>query len=253
MIFSESQQIIEYFLKKNINKDSMPNLITHAKRYAYMLHEIQKIRHNIKDKPIVSLDIGTSFFTELYRVEFNEDKLYTLGFSSEKYRGGHFPAEVNYREDLHYNFNLNNLQYSDKISQKLPKFDIVIMAEVIEHLYTSPEIILSFLKKITKQDGYIFILTPNAASLSKRLKLMFEGKNPYEMIRLNHYNPGHYREYTSSELRSLFEKISFEIYNMECTNYIKYDSTKGNVQKKLRSMFFHNFRRYIFAILKNSK
>ena len=251
MIFSNSEQIIDYFSEKNIEDSSMSYLKTHAKRYACMLHEIKKIRYNIKDKPIVSLDIGPSFFTELYRVEFNEDKLYTLGLSSEKYRGGHLPIEINYNEELHCHFNLNNLQYSDNLSKKLPKFDIVIMAEVIEHLYTAPEIILSCIRNITKQNGYIFILTPNAASLSKRMKLMFRGQNPYEMIRINHCNPGHYREYTSSELYNLFKKLSFEICNLEHTNYIKFDSTKGNVEKFLRSMFFHGLRRYIFSILKN--
>ncbi|MCL2459490.1 MAG: class I SAM-dependent methyltransferase, partial [Desulfobulbus sp.] len=114
-----------------------------------------------------------------------------------------------------------------------------------------PEIILSFLKKITKQNGYIFIPTPNAASLSKRMKLMFKGQNPYEMIRTNHYNPGHYREYTSDELRYLFKKLSFEIYKMEYTNYIKYNSEKRCVENFLRSLFFHGLRRYIFAIIKN--
>jgi 2-polyprenyl-3-methyl-5-hydroxy-6-metoxy-1,4-benzoquinol methylase len=251
MIFSNSDQIIKYFSEKNIDDNSMRYLKTHAKRYACMLHEIREIRYNIKNKHIVSLDIGESFFTELYRVEFNEDNLYTLGLSYEKYRGGHLPIEINRNEKFHYHFNLNNLQYADNLSKKIPKFDIIIMAEVIEHLYTAPEIILSFIKKITKQDGYIFVLTPNAASLSKRMKLMFKGENPYEMIRINHCNPGHYREYTSNELYNLFKKLSFEICKIDHTNYVKFNSKKGHVEKFLRSIFHHRLRRYIFAIIKN--
>ena len=82
------------------------------------------------------------------------------------------------------------------------------MAEVIEHLYTAPEIVLKCIKKIIKQNGYFIIQTPNAASLSKRMKLMFQGRNPYEMIRVDHNNPGHFREYTVDELEKIFIDLS---------------------------------------------
>ena len=251
MVFKNSGQIIKYFSDKNINKNSMSYVSTHDKRFAYMLREIKKIREKIKKTSIIALDIGPSFFTELYKIEFPDDILYTLGLSSEESRGGHFPIEINHNKNLHFHYNLNDSQYSTILPDNLPKFDIVIMAEVIEHLYIAPEIVLSCVKQTIKLNGYIFIQTPNAASLSKRTKLMFKGENPYEMIRLDYNNPGHFREYTKAELIKIFKKLSFKINKIETTNYIDFDSTKGPIQKIARSLFFPGLRRYIFTILEN--
>jgi SAM-dependent methyltransferase len=250
MIFENSGKIIEYFEAKNINSHSMSYVRTHAKRFAYMLHEIKKIRASIKNQ-VTTLDIGPSFFTELYTVEFPNDILHTLGFDSEESRGGHFPREINYNKSFHSTYDLNDSRYSRPLPDNLPKFDIVIMAEVIEHLYTSPEIVLKCIKKTIKQNGYFIIQTPNAASLSKRMKLMFEGKNPYELIRTDYHNPGHFREYTEKELKNIFINLSLKINKFETTNYIKFDSKKGYIQKITRSLLFPGFRRYIFTILEN--
>jgi hypothetical protein len=252
MIFENSEKIIKYFLDKNISSNSMPYIKTHAKRFAYMLYEINKIREIINEDTITTLDIGPSFFTELYQIEFPNDSLYTLGFDYEESRGGHFPKEVNYKKSCHFHYDLNSSQHSNILPDNLPKFDLVIMAEVIEHLYTSPEIVLKCIKKTMKHRGFIIIQTPNAASLSKRMKLMFKGENPYEMIRLDSNNPGHFREYTTSELIKIFQNLSFKINKIETTNYIKFDSNKGSVQKFLRSLFFAGLRRYIFVILENT-
>ncbi len=252
MIFENSGKIIKYFTDKKITGNSLAYVTTHAKRFAFMLHEIKKIRESIKESPITALDIGPSFFTELYKIEFPDDNLYTLGFDSAETRGGHFPLEINYKKDFHFHYNLNDSQHSSVLPCNFKKFDIVIMAEVIEHLYTAPEIVFKNIKQTIKQNGYIFIQTPNAASLSKRMKLMFKGKNPYEMIRLDPNNPGHFREYTKTELVKIFNDLSFKTINIESTNYIKFDSQKGSIQKFLRSLFFPGLRRYLFIILKNA-
>ncbi len=252
MIFENSGKIINHFSEKNINGNSMSYVKTHAKRFAYMLNEINIIRKSIKERPIITLDIGPSFFTELYKIEFPDDILHTLGFDCEESRGGHFPKEINYNKSLHFHYDLNESQHTSKLPENLPEFNIVIMAEVIEHLYTSPEIVINCIKQTIKKNGYLIIQTPNAASLSKRLKLMFEGKNPYEMIRLDNRNPGHFREYTTAELEKIFNNLSFKICKIETTNYLKFDSNKGDTQKFIRSLFFHGFRRYIFTILENA-
>lgn len=251
MIFNNSADIINYFSNKKINNNSLSYLFTHAKRFAYMLNEIIKIKECMGKHAVTVLDIGPSFFTELYKVEFPDDNLYTLGLSSQESRGGHFPLEIIYDEDKHFNYNLNDSQYSCDLPEGMPRFDLVIMAEVIEHLYTSPEIVLDCLKSLVKPNGYMVIQTPNAASLSKRMKLMFKGENPYELIRVDSSNSGHFREYTKKELLKIFKNISFDIHKIDITNYIAFDSTKGSMQKKIRSLLFPGLRRYIFTILKN--
>ena len=76
---------------------------------------------------------------------------------------------------------------------------LIILAEVIEHLYTAPSLVLAFLKTFLAPGGILLIQTPNAASLDKRLALL-RGRNPYEPIRESRQHPGHFREYTGPEL-----------------------------------------------------
>jgi len=82
------------------------------------------------------------------------------------------------------------------------RFDLVVFAEVIEHLYAAPETVLAWLRELLKSDGLILCTTPNAASLPKRVKLLF-GRNPFERLRGDLNNPGHIREYTRAELFEL--------------------------------------------------
>lgn len=251
-MFSNSGEIINYFLQKDIHSQFLSYLYTHAKRYAYLLSEIRRIRKKIQStSPVVTLDIGPSYFTELYSMEFPEDTLYTLGLDYPENRGGHFPPSIAYNKKAHIYYNLNDSQNCNLLPEDIPLIDIVILAEVIEHLHTAPEIVLQFLKQLMKSGSYLILQTPNAAELTKRTKLMFQGKNPYEMIRENADNPGHFREYTKRELIGIAKKTGFEICHVKLTNYFLYDSTKGAVQKIIRSLAPPGIRRYIFMVLKH--
>lgn len=93
---------------------------------------------------------------------------------------------------------------------------MVVFAEVIEHLYASPRLVLRFLHHLLSGAGVLLIQTPNAASLTKRVKLL-AGSNPYEKIREDATNPGHFREYTASELREYASSEGFEV--IHCKHY----------------------------------
>lgn len=250
MIFNDSDQIVQYFLQKKLNEESMSYLTTHAKRFAFMLREIKEIKKKYSESSLTSLDIGPSFFTELYSIEFPEDRIYTLGYDHPESRGGHFPEDITYNKATHFYYNLNDTQVTGKLPENMPQFDLVIMAEVIEHLYTAPEIVLNCIKQVVKPGGFVIIQTPNAASFSKRTRLMFQGRNPYEMIRLDSHNPGHFREYTKKELINISNKLKFELYKIITTNYFKYDATKGSIQKFIRSLTYPGIMRYIFMVMK---
>jgi hypothetical protein len=81
---------------------------------------------------------------------------------------------------------------------------------VIEHLYTAPQLVLAFVHTLLSDGGLLLLQTPNAASLQKRIKMAI-GRNPYEMIRIDPTNPGHFREYTIRELRRLAEGAGFRV------------------------------------------
>ena len=87
---------------------------------------------------------------------------------------------------------------------------MVVFAEVIEHLYTAPELVIGFLSHVLVANGSLILQTPNAVSLTKRLKLGI-GVNPFEQIRIDRLNPGHYREYTLDELVDILTRSQFSI------------------------------------------
>jgi 2-polyprenyl-3-methyl-5-hydroxy-6-metoxy-1,4-benzoquinol methylase len=95
---------------------------------------------------------------------------------------------------------------------------IVLFAETIEHLYTSPKLVLSFIKTFLRRGGFLIIQTPNAVSISKRIA-MLNGSNPFEMIRESRDIPGHFREYTGSELYGLGKEIGLVCDKIIYTNY----------------------------------
>ena len=92
----------------------------------------------------------------------------------------------------------------------MPRYDLVVFAEVIEHLHTSPVHTLGFVRGLLADAGVLILQTPNAASLPKRLKLL-AGRNPYELIRPDGGNPGHFREYTLAELEAYARQARFQV------------------------------------------
>jgi trans-aconitate methyltransferase len=219
-----ADEIKKKFNGRNLNEESQKYIEFHARRYAYLLGIVEKIRNALPARQIRMMDIGPSFFTELLQSRFAEDAIVTLGYDSEVSRGGHFPIDTHYDKTGFFNFDLNEAQYRDKWI-KIPACDLAVMAEVIEHLYTAPTLVLNFIHSFLRSGGYLIIQTPNAAALSKRLQLLM-GMNPYEMIRETRDNPGHFREYTKNELVTIARKSGFKPHHSEYKNYFVFESFK---------------------------
>jgi len=107
----------------------------------------------------------------------------------------------------HYQADLNR---PGSLPAVLPMYDMIVFAEVVEHLHTSPGLVLEALREHLVSRGILVIQTPNAAALPKRLKLL-AGRNPYEPIREDPSNPGHFREYTLRELRTIAVRAGFQV------------------------------------------
>lgn len=184
-------------------------LNTHAARLAYTVNLVQEYRNIFNVKTI--LDIGPHFLTScIKRLIKPEVSVSTLGWAHEKLAP---PSVV----DRHFHFDLNHC--TDQPPPTTDPFDLIVFAETIEHLYTSPTIILKWLGTLLKTEaGVLIIQTPNAVSLTKRLK-MAKGTNPFELIRENRDNPGHFREYTMEELMSFGEQAGLKLYRKEFCNY----------------------------------
>lgn len=140
-----------------------------------------------------ALDIGNSFQTVLISKVLRTARVDTLGFYDHRFSSG--------ADSFHYELDLNDCYQEENWPEaKGGGYDLIAFLEVIEHLYTSPFQVLSCLKRMLRPGGEILVQTPNAAALKKRLKLL-SGKNPYELIREDRGNPGHFREYTVADLK----------------------------------------------------
>jgi hypothetical protein len=182
------------FSAKSIRGDDCGYVAFHSPRYAFLLQRLDK--YNVTSNTKL-LDIGPSRLTTLMHEKF---RVYpdSLGFGTNTLIDG----------ARHFEFDLNLTQNTNLWMKDLPQYEFVVMAEVIEHLYTAPSLVLSFIKTLLVENGLLIIQTPNAASLPKRLKLL-RGHNPYEMLRVDPSDPGHFREYTISELYKLAEEMGF--------------------------------------------
>ncbi len=218
-------EIEEYFLAKPLHEEAKEYVTTHSKRFSYLLKMVKGMREEMGPDPIHIMDVGPSFFTHLMQISFPNDTIHTLGFTHPSSRGGHLPDFIDIPEETFVQFDLNNSQYPEKWA-KPPKCDLIIMGEVLEHLYTSPTLVLKFLRSFAAPGARCVIGTPNAVTLVRRLSLLF-GKNPYENIRETRDNPGHFREYTVAELKEMGEKAGWKVHDLEIKNYFKAFSLKG--------------------------
>jgi len=176
----------------------------HAPRYRYLLGLLHDLGANERTR---FLDIGRSQLTTLVHETFGA-RVDTLGFDPE--------GET--AEGRHYHYDLNQAQWEERWRRDLPTYDVIVMAEVIEHLYTAPQLVLRFLRSLLADDGRLIVQTPNAAALAKRLKLLL-GRNPHEMIRVDPTDPGHFREYTPAELRTLAREAGMTTERSERVHY----------------------------------
>lgn len=209
----------------------------HAPRFAYLVQLLQ-------DQGVIRpasrvLDIGASRLTEMIRERFAV-RVDTLGFT---------PDARSPRGD-HYEFDLNRAQSESLWRRDLPTYDVVVMAEVIEHLYTAPELVLSFLTTLIKPGGTLIVQTPNAAAATRRIKLLL-GRNPYERIRVDNTNPGHFREYTERELRSILDSAGFDVRNVDVRFYFDARYAHHGAQPRYQPVV-GRLKNAVFALLPKS-
>lgn len=187
------------------------------------------------------LEIGP--YTITYNLIRNGFKVDTLGYLSEGVRG------VN----KHIEFDLDSLGKGGHHFIK-GNYDLVIIAEVIEHLHLDLDRILRQLWELTSPRGVVIIQTPNATSLKKRMA-MLAGKNPFQMI-IDDYRPGyggHLREFTRKELKTYSEKNGFEVLELHTLNYFDYShSYKARMYKVLSNRLPQALRDGVTIVLKKS-
>jgi 2-polyprenyl-3-methyl-5-hydroxy-6-metoxy-1,4-benzoquinol methylase len=138
-------------------------------------------------------------------------KVDTLGFQPDQ--------ETNLGR--HWHFDLNDSQQVATWRTDIGSYDVIVMAEVIEHLHTSPALVLKFLNSICSPSASLIIQTPNAVALHKRLEMLV-GRHPYTPINENTHDPSHFREYTKAELYHYLENEGFNVTKCISGQYFDY-------------------------------
>lgn len=231
-----SEEIRNYFKNWDLDEPSQEYIRFHGNRYELLLQEINKKLNesNKLDKNATKiLDIGPAYQTEILRNTLPSVTVNSLGFEDARFKLR--------PQDKHFQFDLNDAQYQEKWPQ-IGEYDLIILAETIEHLYTSPKLVLSCIATWLKNGGYLIIQTPNAVSLRRRLK-MLSGKFPCEMIREKRTDPGHFREYTIEELISTGKETGLNPSNYTISNYFNYhNNSKQGLYNILTRILPKSFR-----------
>ncbi|MGM0443598.1 MAG: class I SAM-dependent methyltransferase [Fibrobacterota bacterium] len=127
------------------------------------------------------------------------------------------------------------------------RFDLIMFSEVMEHLPTAPELVLLMFTRMLKPGGCILLSTPNRTTIRSRARMLI-GRNPEKRIRCFSANPGHFREYTASELREIASAALLEVVFVRTINF---NSPAGDIFAPLK--VFPAFRDSLMAVFQRPR
>lgn len=174
----------------------------HKKRFFELLNTMNYFVSSI-DNPMV-LEIGPSDFSPIYKEITPKINLVTLDRPVEENGFDFKKCTQLYGAERHYNFDLNTYNLSPSSgSPTLGTFDYILCTEVLEHLVVNPVEFLSSLLSLLKDEGRLYLTTPNFFR-HENLGKMSRRENPqmvYPAKGLNWDAHHHFREYDMRELK----------------------------------------------------
>lgn len=160
------------------------------------------------------------------------------------------------------NLDIENFFLDEGTAQKIGKYDVVHMGEVLEHL-PNPAKMLEISKNILNDKGIITLIVPNDFNPIQKILNKHHGFNPWWVA-----PPHHLNYFNHKSLKNLVEKVGFKFLKDESTfpidlfllmgkNYISND-TIGREVHALRKQLDLNllekdkdFRRNLYDSFKN--
>lgn len=112
-------------------------------------------------------------------------------------------------------------------------YDVVIVQEVIEHLYSPPQRIFERIRAAIRPGGVIVVTTLNLVRLNNRIRLA-RGKGLFAPFDPESLVMGHLREYTLPELAGYLERAGFTIQEKA---YHRWDLGKWAFLRPLLALF----------------
>lgn len=208
-------------------------LRTHAQRYELLLELVRLLA------PARILVVGPSYETVLLRDAFPGATVNTLGWHD-----GRFPLR---EHEAHTQFDLNEPDYP-----QLEPHDVVVCSEVIEHLHVATVPVLRFLASGLAPGGHLILQTPNATALAKRIRMVL-GRNPYDPIREESGNPGHFHEFAVGELRRAVEDAGLDVERCLIQNYFDHGSWKNRAYRAVGAILPGTLREGITVVARRSR
>lgn len=208
------EEILGHFSGWELGEEHARYLSFHCRRYQFLLETIDLViaalRKGSAGRPLRILDVGPYFQTELIRRNFDA-VVNSVGFGSP------MPLRPRAGEE-HFQYDLLALK-SPGDRPAIDPGDMVVLAEVIEHLNVSPKQVFRCCASWLTGGGYLIVQMPNAVSLSRRLRMLF-GRQPFDMPgeAEGDFSP-HIREYTIRELRGIARETGFKVVDCRTMNY----------------------------------
>jgi len=192
---------------------------------------------NLRNKNI--LDIGCYDGTFLSLIKNRNNNFYGIEAS-----------EYGVKTALKKGINIKKFFFNDvdKIPLKSEFFDLVVVGEIIEHIYDT-DFFLQEIYRLLKKDGFLLISTPNIASFGRRLMLLF-GINPIIENSPNETDSsGHIRYFTFRTLKVLLNKQGFRVL-LRSSDVVNFCSN-GKFKSGLLATMFPEFgQSLIFLVSK---
>ena len=133
-------------------------------------------------------------------------------------------SEQNLKKARQLGFRTLKQDLGKRMPVKDRSFDTVISNQVIEHIYDT-DFYLEDIYRALKPGGILIVTTPNAVSLSDRLRALL-GKLPIAAevstryrLRDSHPPAGHIRIYTFEQLRHQLQRTGFRVIEESTTNF----------------------------------
>jgi hypothetical protein len=210
-----------------------------APRYGFLLSLLHALYDGVpRATPLRVLDVGPSFQTALVRRELPRSVVDTLGFED--------PLIPLRESERHLTFDLNDAIHPDLWPRADP-YDVVLMCEVIEHLYTSPTQVLAAVRSLMTDGSHLILQTPNACALHKRLQ-MLAGRHPFGPIAEDRTKPLHFREYLVSELCDAGMKAGLAARGWYMDNYFERDSAASKAYNEVARLLPGSLRTGITVV-----
>lgn len=221
------RDVEDFFYHQPLEGLDRHTMAFHLQRWAYLLQAVDRLvtqaRQRRGSDGLRILDIGEGMQTELLRANYPDIPVHVLDLVDADRKRRDF--------DEYHHYDLNDLYFEDRWPQVGP-YDVIVMAEVIEHLHTGASVALKGMASLLGKGGYLFVQTPNAVALHKRLQMLV-GRNPYMDLDLPRETPPHYREYTLPELIDAGDSCGLRTVESARRNYFTRNTVVSQVYNEI--------------------